>query len=143
MFQNQRNITKTRTPFCSYCHLLSANVKEILKKHSLWVQVLKKGEKQWLLGLLYHDGTCRIQKINFRSSLYLHKVYFSLFQPAKKLKRFHERFLRLLLKTDIKRLQKRLLQNSHENTCVGISLEKFHLTDHLQWLLLSLTRCET
>ena len=41
--------------------------------------------------------------------LYLNKIYFSYFQLAKKLKRFHSSFLRKwLLKTDNKRLQKGL-----------------------------------
>ena len=36
-----------------------------MKKHSLWVHALKKGEKQWVLGLLYRN-IYRIQKINFQ-----------------------------------------------------------------------------
>ena len=31
------------------------NVKNILKKHYLSVQALKKGEKQWVLGVLYRN----------------------------------------------------------------------------------------
>ena len=46
---------------------------------------VQKGENQWVLGLLYHH-IYRIQKINFQSNLYLHKVYLSYFQLAKKVK---------------------------------------------------------
>ena len=34
-------------------------------KHFLWVQALKKGKKQRVLGLLYHN-IYQIQKINFQ-----------------------------------------------------------------------------
>ena len=33
-----------QTLFCSYCYLLRTNVKKNMKKHSLGVQMLKKGE---------------------------------------------------------------------------------------------------
>ena len=35
------------------------------KKHYLWVQALKKGEKQWVLGVLYRNIN-RILKVNFQ-----------------------------------------------------------------------------
>ena len=66
--QNQWSITKTRTSFCSYCYLQRVNVRKILKKH-LWVQPLEKGEKQWVLGVLY-PNIYRILKLNFQQNLY-------------------------------------------------------------------------
>ena len=39
--------------------------KKILKKHSLSVQALKKGEKQLVMKLLYNN-IYQIQKMNFR-----------------------------------------------------------------------------
>ena len=36
---------KTRTLFCANCYLLRVQVKKLLKKHSLRVQALEKGEK--------------------------------------------------------------------------------------------------
>ena len=36
-----------------------------LKKHSLQVQALKKDEKRWILGIIYHN-IYRIPKINFQ-----------------------------------------------------------------------------
>ena len=60
--------------------------KKILIEHSLWLQALKKGEKQRVLGLLYHN-VYQIQKTNFPQNLYLNKVYLSHFQLSKKLKR--------------------------------------------------------
>ena len=65
MFQNQWSITKTQTPFCSYCYLLSVILKKIFKENSLWVQVLKKGEKQWVMELIYRS-IFRIQKKKFQ-----------------------------------------------------------------------------
>ena len=94
------------TPFCCYCYLLSVNKKKTLKKYYLRVQALKKGEKQRVLGVLYCN-IYRILKVNFQQNLYLHKVYLFYFQLTKKLKQFHERFLRQqILKAYNKRLQK-------------------------------------
>ena len=39
--------------------------KKIWKEHPLCVQALKKGEKQWVLGILYHN-IYPIQKLNFQ-----------------------------------------------------------------------------
>ena len=38
---------------------------KILKKHYLWVQALKKGEKQRVLGVFYRN-IYRILKVNFQ-----------------------------------------------------------------------------
>ena len=89
-------------------HFLCSILKKILKGHSLWVQALKKGEKQQVLGLLYHN-IYRIQKINFQWNLYLHKFIFLLLSPGKKAKTISLKVFKTfkwLLKTDNKRLQK-------------------------------------
>ena len=48
--------------FLLLCYLLK-KWKKILKNHSLRIQALEKGEKQLILGILYHN-IYRIQKIN-------------------------------------------------------------------------------
>ena len=90
--------------------------KKILQKHYLWVQALKNGEKQRVLGEFY-PSIYQILSVNFQQNLYLRKVHLSYFQLRKKLKTISLKVFKITyFKTYNKRLQ-RVLWDLKMNSC--------------------------